>query len=403
MAGYPIRQPEIRMAHLLLLAAKLVFVLGALTFFLSQIVSTYAFVTYIQKDTIADLTDGSFFKTGLSSLDGIDAVNLLPIGLNGRWYTETEATLVPALYDLGAVAQDGRIYAFGGFDLAGATAENQYRTEVYSTTIRPNGTLSPWRQIGVLPRGLSGHRVVIARTTSVTSTAYVLGGQYYDTDPHVQSHEHSSSAVYQVVITNATGAMDSDHVRMSSLPEQGHDEPYGLTFPSVVLIGNRVYLIGGLHRMANGNGDFQDDTSSGVFYAPILADGRLGAWVQTASLPAGIHSGAAVAYTGFHTSTLYLMGGETSTTLDDSSPPHADGPVRRRRPQFRRRQRVAGIGRRQPARADEEPRGHRGQQRRAVRHRRPRRERDGVHFGEREERAGRRSGSGSYLPMVYGI
>lgn len=91
--------------------------------------------------------------------------------------------------------------------------------------------------------------------------------------------------------------------------------PAGRGENTTVMYNGYVYVIGG-SGVGIGIG-------SSVLYAPINADGTIGTWNGTTSLPAYRHSHASVAYNGY----LYVIGGLGANMLDEVlvAPIHADG------------------------------------------------------------------------------
>lgn len=286
----------------LVTALKLSFAFGALVFFLYGILSTYAFVTYLQEDTIDDFLDGFFYLTGLGAAD--DTVTLLPLGLTGEW--QSVPPLPDDRTDLAAVASDNRIFVIGGFKWSGTLAPS-YKTEIYSTTVTEpyTGTINGWTKIGDLPRGLAGHRAVLHPTTAQTSTLFVLGGTVYDSGDEV-----SVDTIYRAVIDNATGALVGDVVTDTGTL------PVSMRYHSVVLRGNTLYVIGGSRLEP-----YNDKTFDTVYKASISSTGVLGVFLETASLPVGLRNAAAVLFSGPTTDTIYVMGGTEEGGFNEQATP----------------------------------------------------------------------------------
>ena len=286
---------------------KLSFALGAVAFFLYGIVSTYAFVVYLQEDTIDDFLDGTFYLTGLGPAD--NTVILLPIGLTGEWRPAT--SLPDARTELAAVASGNRIFVIGGYKWSGS-APASYKTEIYSATVTEpyTGTINGWTKIGDLPVGLAGHRAVLHPTTAQTSTLFVLGGTIFDPEPLVNA-EVSVDTIYRAVIDNATGGL------VGGVVADTRTLPDSMRYHSVVLRGNTLYVIGG-ERLAPAHlgGDQVFDT---VYKASISPAGELGPFSQTAPLPNELRSAAAVLFFGPTTDTIYVMGGTKISSREEIS------------------------------------------------------------------------------------
>ena len=284
-------------------ALKLVFALSVVGWFLYGIASTYAFVVYLQEDTIEEFMDGYFDMTGLGASD--DTVTLLPIGITGDWVQDGES--FPAyLTDLAAVVSDDRIFVLGGVD-----GTFTYRTEIYSATVKDiTGTLSAWTKIGDLPVGLAGHQAVISETTEQTSTIYVIGGENDDDD---DDDILSLNTVYRAVIDNQTGGLVGDVI--TNVYSLGDAEDYAVHYHSAVAHNGNVYVMGGLHLESGYDIVFQ-----WTRYAPILENGVLGQFATTAELPVPLRSSAAVLYLGPTTDTIYLLGGTEELASEGETP-----------------------------------------------------------------------------------
>jgi N-acetylneuraminic acid mutarotase len=74
-----------------------------------------------------------------------------------------------------------------------------------------------------------------------------------------------------------------------------------------------VYVLGG----------YGGGPSDNLYYAHLNADGSVGAWATSGTLPVGVYSASAVAYNGY----LYLLGGYTNTHTSDvyMAPLNPDG------------------------------------------------------------------------------
>ena len=78
-------------------------------------VTAHAYVVKRIETTLDDFYTGTFFYTGLLDIptEGIDSVQLLPIGLTGDWQTSVHQ-LPQGLADLAAVRSEEWIYTIGG-------------------------------------------------------------------------------------------------------------------------------------------------------------------------------------------------------------------------------------------------------------------------------------------------
>ncbi|MBN1658087.1 MAG: DUF11 domain-containing protein [Anaerolineae bacterium] len=234
--------------------------------------------------TLAQFDTGSFDRTGLLDIpsEGIHSVQLLPIGLTGDW-----AALPPlprALADMAAVTNGDFVYVIGGID-----AEQNGRAEVYRNTLNLSGTIGAWVEETALPVELDSATAAVYRGAGGTATLYVIGG--------VLSSGASTDTVYRAPINNTTGAVGAWTLEANL--------PVVLHYASAVVHGETLYVIGGYSA---------PNPLSTVYYAPINADGSLGAFSTTESLPKGLFDGHTVVYEGADQDTVYHIGGRNRTT-----------------------------------------------------------------------------------------
>jgi uncharacterized repeat protein (TIGR01451 family) len=116
--------------------------------------------------------DGRIYVIGGRTVDEkpLDTVYMgtLTGGGVGTWMPATP--LPQKLYYQSAFVSNGKIYVMGGYDGSSAT------DQVYSTTIKADGSLEPWVEAESLrlPKKLFRHSAVLAENGSV----YLLGGEY---------------------------------------------------------------------------------------------------------------------------------------------------------------------------------------------------------------------------------
>ena len=193
-------------------------------------------------------------------------------GTVGTW--TTTAALPAARHWTGALAHNGFAYLIGGFDPTFAAIN-----EVLYAPINANGTLGTWTATTALPsaRGLQ---------TSVAYNGFVysIGGS-----------PDGSFGLVDVLVApiNANGTLGAWSAT-TSLPTQRSAH-------STVVYNGYLYTFGG-------SPDAQVALSE-VLYAPIQADGSVGAWSTTTALPTGRQGLSCVAYNGF----VYAMGGDNGS------------------------------------------------------------------------------------------
>ncbi|MCL7453455.1 MAG: hypothetical protein M8467_10460 [Anaerolineae bacterium] len=252
-------------------------------------VAAHAYVVRRIETTLDDFYTGTFLYTGLLDIpgEGIDSVQLMPIGLTGNW--QLSANQLPqALVDLAAVGGNDRIYVIGG------TNESTYTTQqVYSAQMNPEGDTSPWRAESPLPVPLAGAAAVFRAGSSDTSALYVIGG--YDDD------FSSLDTIYHAAVQNDTG-------EVGTWTELGQTLPVPLHYVSAVQHEGSIYIIGGYSSQST------PEARNTVYYASINQDGSLGAFSQTEALPQALFNSQAVVYHGESADTLYVIGGWNGQT-----------------------------------------------------------------------------------------
>ncbi len=290
---------------LILTGLKLAVLIGGVAYFLSAIISTYAHVIYYEETVVPDdFADGTFIYTGLNASE--DSVQLIPIGLAGRWLTQVQTVELPTLTELAAVAYADKIFVIGGFD------GSETRATIYSATINTaltntisaTNTLFDWVELNTtLPVALRGAAAVIYPQTEATATLYVLGG--WSTDLQCTS----SYTVYYATVVSSTGEIAGGFKATASLPKALH-------YHSALIYGDTIYVMGG-YNLSEGPGcPYYDEMSNSVYYSTIQPDGSLSTWQETSSLPPseGRGAGAAVVFEGENAQgtisrTIYYIGG----------------------------------------------------------------------------------------------
>lgn len=150
--------------------------------------------------------------------------------------------------------------------------------------INVDGSLGNWQNTVALPEPIYSHAAV---TSNDGRFLYVLGGW---------NGSACVSAVRRTTI-GADGSL-SGWISVTSLPEV-------LAQHAAVVVGNRIYVIGGQNSTAVHNK---------VYMTTILADGTLSGWTSITALPQALDRLSAVAFNGF----FYVTGGSSSnsTALD---------------------------------------------------------------------------------------
>ncbi|MHB8443125.1 MAG: hypothetical protein ACYDAS_02035 [Patescibacteria group bacterium] len=196
-------------------------------------------------------------------------VDYAPINANGTLGAWTATTpLLVATWGATSVVYNGYVYEIGGINTL---------TTVDYAPINANGTLGAWTATTSLP----------ANTYRATSVVY--NGYIYEIGGCCQV------ATVDYAPINANGTLGA-WTATTSLPTATY-------WATSVAYNGYVYEIGG------NNGSSYVAT---VDYAPINANGTLGAWTATTSIPASTQEATSVVYNGY----IYEIGGSGTATVD---------------------------------------------------------------------------------------
>lgn len=199
---------------------------------------------------------------------------------SGGWTATT--SLPAALEQTGAIAYNGYLYEIGGSSA----------TTAYSAPINGDGTIGAWTSAGSAVG--SGNNKNFA----------VYNGYAYKVGDNATSQN-----VYYATIGNGTiGAWT-----------KGTATPAVNNAAGVTIYQNYLYMVGG--GPSGGGGNYY----ATVYYAPLNADGSVGSWTATTSLPTATGMNTAIAYNGY----LYSIGGaDTGFSANVYyAPINADGSV----------------------------------------------------------------------------
>ncbi|MBU2574156.1 MAG: hypothetical protein KKH28_08790 [Elusimicrobia bacterium] len=199
-----------------------------------------------------------------------------PDGSLAAW---SQTTPMPLSLMAHAVALSGnRIYLLGGIVRRGGATD-----KVYYADILPNGAIGTWKESVSLPTTLFGHNAFVSG-----GKLFVIGGTT-DSNLYVSGSPapHVSDKVYAADL-NADGTLGRWNV-VSTLPN-------GISLHAAASTAKNIYILGGYDGLS---------VSDLVYSAPLLADGALGAWRRLAALPKGLVALAAAATENY----LYSFGG----------------------------------------------------------------------------------------------
>jgi N-acetylneuraminic acid mutarotase len=201
-----------------------------------------------------------------------------------------------------SVAYNGYLYVIGGYD-------NSYLADVQYAPINSNGTIGSWTATASFITGRRGHTSV-----AYNGYVYVVGGEdaTSDTDCNGTASIYCSDVQFAPINTGTPtfGTLGAtwNTTRDFSDGREGHTS---------VALNGYLYILGGW------NGTSYLDT---VQYARIDPDGTLGPWAATTSFGTTRYGHASVAYNGY----LYVMGGNNGgAAMDDVqyAPVNANGSV----------------------------------------------------------------------------
>jgi hypothetical protein len=229
---------------------------------------------------------------GSSSGTPVNTVQYAPINANGTLGTwQTTTSLGTARAGFSTVAYNGYLYILGGFDSTSTAF-----SDVQYAPINANGTIGAWQATTsfATPRAYFG-------ATVYDGYLYILGG--YDSTPTVFSD-------VQYAPINANGTLGTWQTTTSlGTARAGF---------STVAYDGYLYILGGFDSTSTAFSDVQ--------YAPINANGTIGAWQATTSFATPRAYFGVVTYDGY----LYLLGGYTGTNqLSDVqyAPINANGTI----------------------------------------------------------------------------
>ncbi|MGC9333983.1 MAG: Kelch repeat-containing protein, partial [Anaerolineae bacterium] len=252
-------------------------------------VTAHAYVIRRIETTLDDFYTGTFLYTGLLDIpaEGIDSVQLLPIGLTGDWQTSAHH-LPQGLANLATVANGEWIYTIGG-TIGDSTG--RVRQEVYAAQMDPEGDTTAWQTETPLPEPRAGASAVVYTLDEDTSAIYAIGG--------FDATYASVNTIYRATMNHETGHIGGWVAAGQTLPVASH-------YASAVEHGGRLYVIGGLHHSSATRATEPLDS---VYYCPINTNGSLGDLVAAAPLPNPTYNSYVVVYEGEFTDTLYVIGG----------------------------------------------------------------------------------------------
>lgn len=188
---------------------------------------------------------------------------------------ETDTPLPVPLFYTDTLVTEKYVYVIGG-----CSGDDSVST-IYRSTKKVNGDLDTWEYVGDLPYPVSDHKVI-----RIGNSGYVIGG--FD------------------------GSNSLDSVIKFSIDEDEDDElidftvynklPYKVSDPRVVVLKDKVYIIGGYDGINYAALD-------SVYCADISDVGNIGEWKECKSLPFGLFGSQLISYSN----RVFLLGGNNGT------------------------------------------------------------------------------------------
>ncbi len=234
--------------------------------------------------------NGYLYVMGGNSGTPLNDVQYAPISANGTIGTWTATTsFVGARFSHTSVVYNGYLYIMGGKNFNFDLATVQY------APINANGTIGAWTDISSLTTARNSHAAVV-----YNNYLYVTGG----------NGGNGLNDVQFATINNGGAGTASAWTATTSLTTARRAH-------TTVAYNGYLYTMGGT---TTGNISLND-----VQYAPINANGTVGAWTATTSFPTAREFHTSVAYKGY----LYVMGGYGGAYLNDVqyAPINANGTI----------------------------------------------------------------------------
>lgn len=215
------------------------------------------------------------------STDGQIRLGATTGGTTGSWATTTSfsSALGNNRTSMGFAIYNGYMYIVGGSGGGGTFQQ----TSAYAP-INSDGTVGTWQTTTSLPVTLAAHELVI-----YNGYAYVTGGLTSGNNDFVNTTYYAR--------VNSNGGLGSWTT--------------GPAFTGV-RSGHGSVAVNGYLYVSGGEYDWYSQNQSSTYYAKINANGGLGSWTATTSLPSGRANFAMVA----SGNTIYFIGGnDTSGTM----------------------------------------------------------------------------------------
>ena len=231
---------------------------------------------------------------GTSSLSSVEYASITPgTGALGSWTSGSHA-MVTGVCRFGYAAYNGYLYATeGGTSSTGCINSSAVTNNVQFAPFMANGNVGTWANTTASLSTLDGSGRHSNSSVAYNGYLYIMGGTVNGTGGPTSVFYGKMGANGDVTSWATTTSLPIVHYR------QG-----------VTVMNGYIYLAGG------SAGSFSTDT----LYVPINADGSLGAWNATSSFTTARWGEAMTSYNGY----IYINGGTTGSILFDTQYALAD-------------------------------------------------------------------------------
>jgi hypothetical protein len=260
--------------------------------------------------------------------NGVFYDNITNTGALGATWTATTvftATSMPARTEFGAVAYNGYLYVMGGIASAATgdcTATSDMCNGVFYNSFLATGAISSTWTATTTFFATSG---MPARdqfgVAAYNGYMYVLGGLASASTGDCTTGTYQCSGVFYDSISS-TGVLGGTWTASTSFPTSNPTMPARDGLGAFIFDGY-LYALGGYGATATGDCASGSNYCSGVFEAPVNANGTIGNWAQTTSFTGGStmparQDFASVAYQeNSYYPYIYVLGGLAATSTGD--------------------------------------------------------------------------------------
>jgi hypothetical protein len=224
------------------------------------------------------------------------------------------------------------LYVAGGF----SQATSKLLTSVVRAPVADDGSLGKWASVADLPTPVTGAGV------AVTHGEVILAGGYSSSQTWLAPVNadgslgawamgpalsgvrfHTSAVVYGdflYVIGGLDGTMTTDEVARAAIGKDGTlgpyqiaaHLPYSLSHHVALVSGSTLWVVGGQTGNTNDN---SGTPHKETWSAALAADGSVGAWIPGPALPDAYETSAGLIHDGY----AYLVGGVLDKTASEAS------------------------------------------------------------------------------------